>query len=706
MNARTPLVLCALLPASLAWAQDLPPGHPPAAHAASPHAGAAPLDVAKRSTPWPGEALRLADSLPIQERGRVKPLKTFAGFQLLKMNGKRTLKTPGGERLDPVAWLLDVWFFPAQARTYEHFRIQDSDVVKALGLQAKAKRDYYSYDHLEPGLPKLAELAEAYDRKERMKKGSLTSTERETLQLYGSVHEFERQLHFLDFARERYPLAATAGLKQVFGEDPGPGLSPALAKLDGLSVLTTLIQQQPKIPQERVREELAAAESLLHELQRGAFSARDQALWPPNASVAEQTAWITPFSALRGRIAQTFGKGLTPELPGYGVTADPMQEQLEALRRLEAMEAHKLDPQAFLEDLRGLHATVEGLASKRGEYWKVPLEVHYYRLDWFYKALIVYLLALLLLLTSLFVPAGEGQGLWSQGKAGAYLYRGVVVLLSAATLLVVIGIVERCIIRSRPPVSTLYETILFISATGVLTALGIEWINRQRVALSVATVLGTLGMFLAMKYEFREAVTAGDTMTSLVAVLDTNFWLATHVTTVTLGYAAGLLAAAIAHVWLIGQALNLRAGDRAFYRSLARMTYGTICFGLLFSVVGTILGGIWANYSWGRFWGWDPKENGALLIVLWELATLHAKLGGYIRDLGLCIAAVLGGMVVAFSWWGVNLLGTGLHSYGFTDGVAVTLNAFYALEAALALGTGLVIWGRLAGAQAAAASAA
>src|SRR5690606_39182780 len=138
---------------------------------------------------------------------------------------------------------------------------------------------------------------------------------------------------------------------------------------------------------------------------------------------------------------------------------------------------------------------------------------------------------------------------------------------------------------------------------------------------------GALGVFLANKYEVIEGT---DTMPSMIAVLDTNFWLSTHVTTVTMGYAAGLLAAAIAHVYILAYALGLKRQDPAFYRSLAKMTYGVLCFGLLFATVGTVLGGIWANYSWGRFWGWDPKENGALMIVLWLLIVLHARLAGYI----------------------------------------------------------------------------
>src|SRR5690606_19088166 len=116
-------------------------------------------------------------------------------------------------------------------------------------------------------------------------------------------------------------------------------------------------------------------------------------------------------------------------------------------------------------------------------------------------------------------------------------------------------------------------------------------------------------------------------------------------------------------------------------RSVSRMIYGTICFALVFSVVGTILGGIWANDSWGRFWGWDPKENGALLICLVNIATLHGRLAGWLRDRGMALAAIFGGVVVAFSWFHVNQLGVGLHSYGFTEGILTALTIFYVSQA-------------------------
>jgi cytochrome c biogenesis factor len=115
------------------------------------------------------------------------------------------------------------------------------------------------------------------------------------------------------------------------------------------------------------------------------------------------------------------------------------------------------------------------------------------------------------------------------------------------------------------------------------------------------------------------------------------------------------------------------------------MVYGVLCFGLIFSTVGTILGGIWANESWGRFWGWDPKENGALLIVISQLVILHARKGGFLREFGVAIAGAAAGCVVAFSWWGVNLLGVGLHSYGFTSGIQSALSSYYAIQGSIVL---------------------
>jgi ABC-type transport system involved in cytochrome c biogenesis permease subunit len=166
------------------------------------------------------------------------------------------------------------------------------------------------------------------------------------------------------------------------------------------------------------------------------------------------------------------------------------------------------------------------------------------------------------------------------------------------------------------------------------------------------------------------------------AVLDSNFWLATHVVVVTTGYASTFLAGILALIYIF-RGLLTRSLDRRTADALARMVYGIICFAALFSFVGTVLGGIWADQSWGRFWGWDPKENGALIIVLWNALILHARWGGFVRQRGLMILAVGGNIVTSWSWFGTNLLGVGLHSYGFTKSGFWWLSAFMASQLAV-----------------------
>jgi hypothetical protein len=98
-----------------------------------------------------------------------------------------------------------------------------------------------------------------------------------------------------------------------------------------------------------------------------------------------------------------------------------------------------------------------------------------------------------------------------------------------------------------------------------------------------------------------------------------------------------------------------------------------LCGGIFFSFVGTVLGGLWADYSWGRFWGWDPKENGALLIVIWMALILHARWGGMIKQRGLAVLSVLGIIILAWSWFGTNFLGVGLHAYGGAKGTQMMI---------------------------------
>ena len=146
---------------------------------------------------------------------------------------------------------------------------------------------------------------------------------------------------------------------------------------------------------------------------------------------------------------------------------------------------------------------------------------------------------------------------------------------------------------------------------------------------------------------FRSLAVQGDTLEMMQAVLDSNFWLSTHVVTITMGYSACFLAGALGVVYIV-RGLFIKAMSKQVAHEFHTMVYGIICFALLFSFIGTVLGGIWADQSWGRFWGWDPKENGAIMIVLWNAIILHARLKGAIKSRGLMVMAVFGNIVTAF----------------------------------------------------------
>jgi ABC-type transport system involved in cytochrome c biogenesis permease subunit len=152
---------------------------------------------------------------------------------------------------------------------------------------------------------------------------------------------------------------------------------------------------------------------------------------------------------------------------------------------------------------------------------------------------------------------------------------------------------------------------------------------------------------------------------------------------VTFGYAATYVAGLLGIIYIATGFFTRSLATDDTRRLLARMIYGIVCFAALFSFVGTVLGGLWADDSWGRFWGWDPKENGALIIVLWNALVLHALWDKMIRERGLAVLAVGGNIVTSWSWFGVNELGVGLHSYGFTEGVLLTLGLFVASQIAL-----------------------
>jgi ABC-type transport system involved in cytochrome c biogenesis permease subunit len=232
-------------------------------------------------------------------------------------------------------------------------------------------------------------------------------------------------------------------------------------------------------------------------------------------------------------------------------------------------------------------------------------------------------------------------------------------------------------LEGRPPVTNLYSSALFIGWGAATLCLILEAIFKNAIGSVAAGAIGFCTLLIA-----HHLALGGDTLEMMRAVLDSNFWLGTHVVVVTLGYASTFLAGFLAIIYIF-RGLFTRSLDKETGDILARMVYGIVCFATLFSLVGTVLGGIWADQSWGRFWGWDPKENGALIIVLWNAIILHCRWGGLVKQRGLMSLAVFGNVVTSWSWFGVNMLGIGLHSYGFMDAAFWWLVAFVLSQLAI-----------------------
>lgn len=264
-------------------------------------------------------------------------------------------------------------------------------------------------------------------------------------------------------------------------------------------------------------------------------------------------------------------------------------------------------------------------------------------------------------------------------------------LMGLAFVVHTVALLMRMYISGRPPVTNLYSSAIFIGWAVVGASFAIEKLLKNGIGNILGASVG-MGTLVIAHYLARDE---GDTMGVMQAVLDTTFWLATHVVCITLGYAATFLAGALGIAYCCMSMFG-REKDSDDMVSLGKIVYGVLCFAVFFSLVGTVLGGLWADDSWGRFWGWDPKENGAMLIVMWNAVILHARWDKLVRDYGTAVLAVFGNIVTAWSWFGVNELKAGLHTYGFTEGRLLALAVFVALNAIFIAGAMIPVFGKSA----------
>jgi ABC-type transport system involved in cytochrome c biogenesis permease subunit len=309
--------------------------------------------------------------------------------------------------------------------------------------------------------------------------------------------------------------------------------------------------------------------------------------------------------------------------------------------------------------------TLDALASA------MKREVSYNDLRPFQKSWILYLLSFLLFLASMAIPTAKNRALaW-----------GAWAVFFGAFLLHSYGFVVRSLITGRPPVTNMYESTIWVPWGVALFAIIIAALSRKSTRAVMIPMAATALAALSLILSDNIPAVLDPSIKPLEPVLRSNYWLTVHVLTITLSYGAFALSMALGNVVL--GLFWLRPDNRAAIDQYSLFMYRAVQFGVILLAAGTILGGIWADYSWGRFWGWDPKETWALIALLFYLAVLHGRWAGWVKTYGMAAWTVLCFNGVLMAWYGVNfVLGVGLHSYGFSSGGLEFIGAFVALQVA------------------------
>ena len=226
----------------------------------------------------------------------------------------------------------------------------------------------------------------------------------------------------------------------------------------------------------------------------------------------------------------------------------------------------------------------------------------------------------------------------------------------------------RSYVAARPPMSSLYEVVMLVALLLMCFESGaFVFCKRRSYTLMIPITLMAAALLFFAKF----ILEPGDTFQPISAVLNSSVFLTVHVFTIALGFAGMILSGVVAH-------LVLYRGAKA--TPLYTLMYASLVFGAVFTVLGTLLGGVWADFAWGRFWGFDPKECGALFVILWAMLALHLRAGKLVSLRGFAIINCFNVIVTFLCWFGVNLLGVGLHSYGFQSNSVIWLVAFVVVD--------------------------
>lgn len=566
--------------------------------------------------------------LPVLVGGRVMPMDSLARISLSEWNHHGTYATAEGKVEQPTQGLLDILMMPERSDTAKLFEVSNQEIMDLFGSQdAKGQFVSYSFNDLKPFFSEIEKQS-----------GLAEQTEAETR------NPFQRGIIKLrDSLRLYLQLKNTLQAEDStdFGKEI---LAFALAIQPGLDAVHD--RDAGKSFNQQDFERILLFTERYKSLLQAKYA---YAIPNPQGSV-ENEGWQHISEALLSGI----GTGRLPD----GVTLYG--------RLISAYRAH--DVAGF----NGIVKEYEGYFSKTipGKVSRPKVEFLFNQAQPFLQAMILYVAVLLF-------------GLFSWLIWPKTLGKTAMIILVGAFLIHTLGLIIRMYLQGRPPVTNLYSSAIFVGWASVLLCIILERFYKNGIGSVCGAVIGFVTLLIAHNLQLD-----GDSLEMLRAVLDTNGWLATHVVGEALGYSAMFLAGLIGVIYIF-RGVFTTSFDEVTSKTLGRMMYGVVCFATLCSLVATILGGIWADQSWGRFWGWDPKENGALLIVLWNAIILHARWGGFARDRGMALLTVFGNVITSLSWFGVNMLGVGLHSYGFMDRAFGPLIGFIVSQLAI-IGVGLI----------------
>lgn len=560
--------------------------------------------------------------IPILDEGRVKPIDSFARVNLVNFSGKDYVGN-----MSAIKWLAELLFSRDKAYDRKVFYIANADVVSSIGL-VNRKKHYYSFNEISEAIEGHLEMVSALYQKDIQ---GLSLAQEQLLTLY------KKTLLYYAISRSSSVLVESF----LFSDELAQELKLVSRKsysyfeiMQKKGIIFDLVKpvfnkvQQGKNLDEREEElvQLVSKLQFISEDKKFRILRVIPSIWQDSKNI-----WSSPWEIMEN---------------GLG---SPISSYYMGLWNGLA-EAYKDGNKQEWSDISQKYQK-ESLSQE-----KISSEVLYHKLTLFKKSMLLYSVALLVFVVGFFVSKKN------------LFYRVGFSLFVLGAVCHFGGILMRIYIMGRPPVSTLYESIIFVNFVVIFFTILMEWRRKTGEGIVIGSLLGIILHFIGIKYSV-----SGDSMGMLVAVLNTNFWLATHVVTITIGYGCCFIAGMEAHHYLIRKFMS---SDKKKLDNILHNMIGMGLIALFFSLLGTILGGIWADQSWGRFWGWDPKENGAMLIVLWLIWLLHGRLAKMLSDISFASLMVCTNIIVALAWFGVNLLNVGLHSYGFTDNIAMNLMLF------------------------------